>query len=152
MAVVTGASNISPRARGGAGFADPQAIAGFLRIATGIVANLSTDNTGSKYHLCDLPSDCYLDPDTAFDVEFWGFATVNIGTETATTALMTVARSAAVTQRPVVFGDARHGKELWEVLGMASNPGGFIGIWAHGPANATGAGNMPFAIKYIHRS
>jgi len=152
MPVVTKASNVSTRARGSAGYADPQATAGLLRIITGTVLNASDDSNGSKFHLCDLPSDCYLDEGTLFDVENLGFATVNLGTETDIDALITIAKSSGNTVTPVAFGDAKHGKELWEVLGLSANPGGFIGLWLHASGNATGAGNMPFRIKYVHRS
>lgn len=51
---------------------------------------------------------------------------------------------------PIANGDANHGKRLWEVLGLASDPGGMIALWKHAAANATGAGSMPFAIHYLH--
>lgn len=152
MAIVSGASNVSPRARGGAGHADPQAIAGIMRVVTGRVTNAADDSSGSKYHLCDLPSDCYLDPGTLFDVENTGFATINIGTETDIDALITVLKSAGNTVTPVAFGDADHGVELWQALGLAANPGGFIGLWLHASGNATGAGTTLFTVKYIHRN
>jgi len=151
MTVVIGASNVSQRARGGAGFADPQALSGLRRMVTGIVTNPTPAFTLSRFHLTDLPSDCYLTPQTLFGVVGWGFAQVNIGTETAVTALGTVARGAAATFVPIAADDVRRQQELWQALGLAANPGGFIGLFAHATANATGAGSMPFYIEYIHR-
>lgn len=127
---------------------DPQFLRGHVTMATGSVANLSTDNATSKYRLCSVPSGAILDERTALQVQNWGFATVNIGTKTDTTALLTVARSAANVQSPIVFGDANHGKRFWERLGLAADPGGDIGIWAHGPADATVAGVLKFTIAW----
>lgn len=152
MAKVSGASNIAPRSRGGPGFADPQALQGLLRVITGTVANAADDSDGSKYYLCDLPSDCYLDPGTAFRAKSLGYATLNIGTETDATALVTIAKTGNDTVSPIAFADANHGKELWEVLGLSANPGGFIALYLHASAGATGAGSMAFTVKYIHRS
>lgn len=128
---------------------DPQKARGRLICATGTVANLATDSSGSSYQLAVIPGDALVHEDTFFDVEAWGFAQVVIGTETDTDALVDVARSAAAIHRPVADGDANHGKRLWEILGLAADPGGNIALWAHAEANATGAGSMPFRIAYI---
>lgn len=151
MAVETGKSDLIRDYLAGEGAPDPMRLKGRRFIATGTVANGAADSNLSMYHLIDLPSDCILDEDTAFDVENWGFAQVVIGTQTDTDALLDVARSAATTQRPIAFGDTNHGKELWEVLGLAADPGGEIGIWVHAEANATGAGSMPFQFSYRYR-
>lgn len=152
MAVVTGKSNLIRDYVAGEDAPDPMVARGRLYVATGTVANAATDSSGSKYHLADLPSDCILDPLTNFKVDGWGFAQILIGTETDTNALLDVARSAATTQQPVAFGAAAsHGKELWELLGMAADPGGTIGLWAHAAAGATGAGTMPFQVVYRYR-
>ncbi|MGB1390662.1 MAG: hypothetical protein ACPG61_17450 [Paracoccaceae bacterium] len=129
--------------------ADAGQARGRLVIATGILINAATDSDTSKYHLVDLPSSCILHPDTFFDVENDGFAQIVIGTESDTDALVDVAKSAGNLHSPIAKGDANHGKRLWEVLGLASDPGGNIGIWKHAEANAAGAGNMPFQIHYI---
>ncbi|SFY18627.1 hypothetical protein SAMN04244548_03002 [Paracoccus pantotrophus] len=130
---------------------DPIDKAGRLIVMTGTVANAASDSNLSSYHLCDLPSDCMLHELTAFDVENWGFATVNIGTKTDIDALVTVAKSAGNTVKPVAFGDAGHGKRLWEILGLAADPGGVIGLYLHASANATGAGSCPFQVVYLAR-
>lgn len=152
MAVVNNHSTLIPRALGGAAHPDPHAVAGILRIATGTVANAADDSTLSSYHLVDLPAQCYLHPDTFFDVENWGFAAIRIGTATDVDALVSVLKSAGNQVDPIAKGDANHGKQLWEVLGLAENPGGYIGLYAHAIAGATGAGSMPFQIHYIHTS
>lgn len=128
---------------------DPVQARGRLVIATGTVTNLATDSTLSQYHLVDLPSSCILHPDTFFDVENDGFAQIVIGTESDTDALVDVLKSAGNTISPVAKGDANHSKRLWEVLGLAADPGGNIGIWKHAEAAATAAGSMPFQIHYI---
>ncbi len=116
------------------------------------VTNLATDSATSQYLLAELPSDCILAPETFFKVDGWGFATVNIGTKTATTAIITVLKSAGTYVRPIVEGAAAsHGKYLWELLGLAADPGGTIGIYATGPANATGAGTMTGTLAYYYR-
>ena len=131
--------------------ADPNRARGRPIYVQGTVANAATDSNTSMYHLCDLPSDCILLEHTAFDVQNWGFAQVVIGTRDDTDALLDVAKSAANTQRPITFGDANHAKELWEVLGLAANPGGTIGLYAHAEADAAGAGSMPFQVVYSFR-
>jgi formamidopyrimidine-DNA glycosylase len=105
----------------------------------------------SKYLLAELPSDCILDRKTGFKVDGWGFATVNIGTADDPDALITIAKSAGTFVTPLALGDARHGKPLWEQLGLAADPGGTIKLYVQGPANATGAGTMPFEIVYRYR-
>jgi len=129
--------------------ADPQKARGRLIVATGTVANASDDLNGSKFHLASIPSTALLHDDTAFDVENWGFAQVVIGTETDTDALVDQTKATENIVTPVAFGDAAHGKMIWEVLGLAKDPGGHVEIWAHAEADATGAGSMPFRIAYL---
>lgn len=130
--------------------ADPVQIRGRLIVATGTVTNASDDSSASMYHLVDLPADCILQPGTFFDVENDGFAQIVIGTKTDTDALVDQTRATENIVTPIANGDANHGKRLWEVLGLAADPGGTIGIWKHAEAGATGAGSMPFAIHYLH--
>lgn len=149
MAVVTGKSDLIHDYLNPTSLPpDEHFLRGQLRFATGTVANLATDSAGSKYLLCRVPSDALLDERTALQVQNWGFAQVQIGTKTSATALLDVARSAANVQNPVAFGDASHGKRLWERLGMTADPGGEIGLWAHAAAGATGAGSLKFAIAW----
>lgn len=128
--------------------ADEQFLRGALRVATGSVANAATDSATSKFRLAKVPSDAILDETTAFQVQNWGFAQVRIGTKSAPTALLDVAKAAANVQNPVVFGDANHGKRLWERLGLAADPGGTIELYADALANATGAGTLLFRIAW----
>lgn len=151
MPIVSGKSNLIPDHFAGYHGPDPEIARGRPIMSTGTVTNTSTDLSGSKYLLAELPSSCLLGDRTAFDVEAWGFAQVNIGTNTDIDALGTVAKSAGNTYSPVAFGDAKHGKLLWEVLGLAADPGGMIPIYAHASANATGAGSMPFRFEYFFR-
>lgn len=130
---------------------DPARARGRPIITQFSVSNLSTDSALSQYLLAELPSDCILGFSTWFKVDGWGFATVNIGTKTAIAALGTVARATAAYFEPVTRGDANHGKYLWEELGLAADPGGTIGIYAQGPANATVAGVMTGEFHYRYR-
>jgi len=132
--------------------ADPEYVRGRPVIATGTIANAVDDLSGSTYHLIDLEAHVILDSRTAFDVENWGFATVNIGTLDDPTALITILKSAGNTVSPIAFGDANHGLPLWQVLGLSEAPiSNKISLYAHGPADATGAGAMPFEIHYRTR-
>lgn len=149
MAVVDTKSNLFRDAVAGEMTPDPLLVEGVIRCATGSVANLSTDSSGSKYLLAMVPSHAVMHESTLFDVENWGFAQVVIGSRDVTDQILDVARSAATTQSPFAVGDANHGKRLWEVLGLSEDPGGLIGIYAHAEANATGAGSMPFRIAWI---
>lgn len=130
---------------------DPARARGRPIVASLTVANGATDSSGSSYLLARLPSEAILDSRTAFQVQNWGFATVNIGTATNTTALGTVAKSAGNVYSPVAFGDARHSMPLWEALGMASDPGGEIELYAHASADAASAGSMKAEIHYRYR-
>ena len=129
--------------------ADPAQARGRLIIATGTLTNAADDSTGSKYHLVDLPSSCILHFDTFFDVAADGVAQSVIGTETDTDALVDVLKSAGNLHSPIAKGDPNHGKRLWEVLGLAKDPCGNIGLWKHAEADAVAAGSMPFQIHYI---
>ncbi|MFP4044053.1 MAG: hypothetical protein ACLFTP_05725 [Rhodosalinus sp.] len=129
---------------------DPVQARGRPIYATGTVANGADDSNGSMYHLADLPSDCILLPETFFDVENDGFAQIVIGTQTDTDALVDQAQSSEDIVAPIAQGDANHGKRLWEVLGLAEDPGGMIGLWKHAEADAGSAGSMPFQIAYLH--
>lgn len=129
--------------------ASPQNARGRIILATGTLANTAAALSSSTYHLADLPSNCLLHHDTFFDVENDGFAQIVIGTKTDTDAFVDVARSAGNIVSPIAQGDVNHGKELWEILGFAADPGGVISLYKHAEADATGAGTMPFQIAYI---
>jgi len=131
--------------------ADPEFLAGRVVLATGTVANLSTDSNTSMYHLGDVPADGIVHEDTFFDVASWGYAQVVIGTKTDTDALVDQTKVTENIVTPFAVGDANHGKRWWEALGLAENPGGKIGIWAHAEADAAGAGSMPFRLASVIR-
>lgn len=130
---------------------DPAKARGRPIVTTFTVANGAADSSGSTYLLGLFPSECILDSRTAFQVQNWGFATVNIGTATDIDALGTVAKSAGNVYQPIAFGDSRHGLPLWEQLGLAADPGGNIALYAHASAGATGAGSMKGEIHYRYR-
>lgn len=150
MTVVSQKSNLFRSPHDGDPLIDPLISKGRVIIATGLVANLATDDANSTYRLVDLPSDCMLHEDTFFDVENWGFAQVVIGTKIDTDALIDQTKATEPIVEPIAIGDAFHGKRLWEVLGMGEDPGGVIALFAHAEAGATGAGTMPFRVSYIY--
>lgn len=153
MAVVTTKSDLihDPlnRADGAPYAPDPHKARGRPVYATGTVANASDDSSGSTYLLADIPSTALLHEDTFFDVEAWGFAQVVIGVTGDTDALVDQTKATENIVTPIAAGDANHGKALWEVLGMAADPGGNIRLIASAEAGATGAGSMPFRIAYL---
>lgn len=152
MSVVSKFSNLVTDRANNIPNADPEFVRGRPVIATGIISNAADDSAGSTYLLAEIPAHALLGTGTAFDVENWGFATIQIGTLDDPDALTSVLKSAGNTVSPVAFGDAKHGKHLWEVLGMAAEPAsGQIALYVTGPANATAAGSMPFALHYITR-
>lgn len=150
MPVVSGKSNLIHDYQAGTTPPDPILVTGKRHIATGKVTNAATDSSGSKYKLVSLPSDCIVTPNTKFFATSWGFAALRVGTFSDVAALASAA--AGVTVTPLTEGaDASHGKELWQLLGLAADPGGMIDLYAHAIANATGAGSMNFTIEYIYR-
>jgi hypothetical protein len=116
------------------------------------MANLSTDTLGSKYLLMSLPSECILLPATQFKVDTWGYLDIRIGTFTDPAALVSQLRSAGATITPLVQFDAKWNKPLWQQLGLAADPNGEIGIYAHGSvAGAATAGTMNFSFEWQFR-
>jgi hypothetical protein len=149
MAVVTTKSDLYRDAAALGAIPMPNKLRGVVRHAVGTVTNAAGDSTASKYKLASVPSHAIMHPSTLFDVQAWGFAQSVIGSADVTDQILDVATVAATTQSPFAFGDANHGKELWEVLGLAADPGGMIDIYAHAEAGATGAGSMPFCIAWL---
>lgn len=148
--IVSGTSNLIYDPHTSTGYPPDSKLArGVLRVCTGILANLATDLSGSKYHLADLPSDCILQPGTFFDVENDGFAQIVIGTEDDTDALIDQTKATENVITPIANGDTNHGVMLWQVLGLSADPGGKIALWKHAEANAAAAGSMKFAIHYL---
>lgn len=128
---------------------DPQNAAGRVVVAISDVQNAADDSAGSTYHLVDIPSQAVLLPETFFAVSGDGFAQIQIGTRSDAVALLDVAKADAAIQTPITQGDVNHGKQLWEVLGLSSDPRGKIPIYKHAAAGATGAGETKFCIHYL---
>lgn len=149
MAIVNAKSDLFRDEQTLGAIPDYAKVGGRSHYAHGTATNAADDNSGSTYKLGAVPSAAILGWDTFFDVENWGFAAVRIGTLTDVDALVSALKSAATSQSPIVKGDANHGKQLWEVLGLAADPGGEIMLYAHAIADATGAGNMPFILHWV---
>lgn len=122
---------------------------GRLQHVYGTVTNAADDDSGSTFHLCDLPSACILHEETFFDVTNDGYAAIRIGTRTDVAALVSVLKSAGNEVLPVVRGGANHGLPLWQRLGLARNPGGVIPIYKHAIANAVSGGFTRFRISFV---
>lgn len=150
MAVVSVLSGLYNNPYGGSD-PDPLLKAGRLKNASGRVANGAADNTGSTYALIDLPSDCLLHPSTWFYVANDGFADIRIGTLANPAALVSQLKSAGNLIQPVTAGAANFDQPLWQRLGLAADPGGWITLYKHAIANAVAAGNMTFQIQWIYR-
>mgnify|MGYP007077412934 CR=1 FL=1 len=148
MPIVTKKSDLFRDEQAGGEVLDAAKTKGRMFTAHGTATNAADDLSGSKYHLIDLPSGAILDDRTAFDVEATGFAAIRIGTKDDVDALVSQTKATENIVTPLAFGDANHGKALWEILGMAEDPGGFIGLYQHAIANATGAGTMLFRISW----
>lgn len=130
---------------------DPARARGRLIVATSRVTNAATDSNGSWYHMTDVPSDALFDPSMAFDVTDWGYAGIRIGTRTSIGALVNQTKATGNIVQPVAFGDLKFENPVWQVLGLAADPNGPIGLYVHGPADAVGAGYLQFRIAYLHR-
>jgi hypothetical protein len=132
--------------------ADPARARGINYKSVDTVSNLITDSVGSKYLLMNLPAEASLLPGTQFGVNLWGYADIRIGTFSDPVALVSVLRSAGAVVTPIAFNDARHGQPLWQQLGLAADPGGEIGIYAHGSvAVPTVGGSMRFTLDWTFR-
>lgn len=152
MAVVNLKSDLYPERPLDSDAPDPAKARGRPIIATFSVANGATDSALSMYKLATVPADALWDEATSFKVDGWGFATVSIGTKTDIDALVTIAKASGTYVNPVLVGDAKHGLPIWQALGMAAAPeSGLIDIYAHGPADATGAGTLKGKIAYRFR-
>jgi len=121
---------------------------GRLYTATGTVTHDAAASSGSTYKLAQIPSYAILHWDTIFEAGNWNFTDMRIGTLTDNTALVSALVSAG-NQSPIAKLDANHGKALWEVLGLAADPGGMITLYAHAIGAASAAGSMKFVIPWI---
>lgn len=130
----------------------PELARGRPIVVTGSIANASTDSQNSKYLIAELPSDCILDTRTFLKVDTWGYADIRFGTFSDVAALISQTKATEAIATPVDVGDAKHGMPLWQACGLASDPGGNIGLYLHGSvAGPTGAGSCKFEIHYRHR-
>ena len=150
MPIVEVSADVVPNRQQGQADVDPLRSNGRPKVITGTVANAADDALGSIYHLATLPAACLLHPDTAFDPTLSGLADLRVGTRTDPNALV-AAPSIDGIHKPVAFGDAKYDKPLWQMLGLAENPGGMIELYQHAIANATATGVTKFQITYIFR-
>jgi len=121
---------------------------GRIHTAIGTVTHDAAASAGSTYKLGEMPSYAIPHWDTVFEAANWKFTDMRIGTKDDIAALVsqTVATGNGV---PIAQLDANHGKPLWEVLGLAADPGGMITIYAHANGAASAAGSMKFVLAWI---
>jgi hypothetical protein len=146
MAVVLSQSDLFTNPRFDQISPDPAKVNGRGHVITGTVTHGATDSLGSLYKLATVPADAILGSNTTFVAAGSGFATTQIGTKSAPTALVNAAKA---THTPNAIGDANHGLPLWQQLGMTAPPASnMIDLYQYAPAAATGAGSMKFEIHY----
>lgn len=148
MPIVTKKSDLFRDELAGGAVPDAGKVKSRLYSAHGTVTNAADDLNGSAYKLIDLPSNAIMDTSTQFEVSADGFADIRIGTRDDVDALVSQTKITENVITPFAFGDTNHGKALWEALGMAEDPGGFIALYKHAIADATGAGSMKFRISW----
>lgn len=139
---------------GTAGYAAPAGASrdGQIHYVAGRITNAATDNTGSKYLICELPWTAILQPETAFRTDAWGFAQAVIGVDEDPDSLLDAVKGVSTTgQLPVTIFGTLWNKPLWQALGLASMPlTGPAKLYAIAEANAAGAGTMDFHIRYAN--
>ncbi len=147
MAVVENKSNIFPAP--GEGATDPLVSKGRIKTALGQVACAADDNAGSKYLLCRVPSYANVHHDCIVYCENWGIANLKVGNFAGDTLIVDTTTAAATEQLPFTRASTAQGQRWWEALGHASDPGGWLDIYAHADADAAGAGTLDFLIAWI---
>lgn len=121
-----------------------------IRAAVGSISNAADDSNGSSFNLVRLPSNVIMRPESWVDLRGFGFAAASVGIASARTGLLastTIAGLSAVTPL-FAASTAKWGKELWEQLGLAADPGGYLDIAVWVAANATAAGSMKFDLLW----
>lgn len=130
---------------------DPARQRGRPVVVTFTATNLTDDDSGSTFVLCDIPADAIIDRATSFFVTNWGYATINIGVLGALTALVNGGLRTANIINPITIGDARHGLPAWQQLGLAAAPAdNNIRLICSTVANPTVAGNLRGEVVYRH--
>ena len=148
MPVVAKKSDLLPDHRLDQNAVEPARARGRAVVVCGTLTCEATDSATSKHSICFIPADAILDARTSFVAGSWGHATTQIGTRSSATALVNAAKA---THTPIAVGDAKHGQPAWQQLGLSAAPdNNQIELVCTGPANATGAGTMPFEIWYRH--
>lgn len=137
---------------GVSGYTEPSAASrdGHLHVVAGRVTNASTDSSGSKYLLAEIPWNAILSPRCAFLTKDWGFAQAVIGVEEDPDILIDAVKgSAAGGILPVTIFGSLWNKPLWQALGLSAMPvGGPAKLSAVAEADAAGAGTLDFHIEY----
>ncbi|MES2667455.1 MAG: hypothetical protein V4712_15255 [Pseudomonadota bacterium] len=127
---------------------------GKLHRVSGRVSCLITDNTGSRFLLCQIPTSAIILSNSFIRTDNWGFAQAVVGTIGLTTGLLNVAKAtgAAVGNQLVTMFGAKQNQPAWQQAGLAAAPvmAPFLDIFAFGIADATVAGTMDFDITYAN--
>lgn len=120
-------------------------------VATGTIVHTAGALATSMYRLISLNPDVILHPDTAIDLQNWGFAAATIGVDADTDALLASQTISGLSDvsKPIAFGDAKWGLPLWQQVGLTERPEGKITLSIHSVANATGVGSAKFEIHWL---
>lgn len=148
MPVVTLKSDLYRAEQAGGAVPDALKVRGYVRRATGLIANAATDSAASVYRLIRLRSDVILGTGTVFANNAWGFAVTQVGVAGTPAALFTKTTSATTTESPITPAKAVAGR-LWQQLGLAADPKGEIELVATAAAAATAAGSLAYVIEWI---
>ncbi len=132
---------------------DPVRNRALTRAAVGTVANLASDNNGSRYRLWTMPSRAILRPETRIDLTGWGYAAATIGlaanrgaqlTANGLMTTITISSLSGAFSVPIALFGAKWGRPLWQQAGLSADPGGLLDVIIATAADATGAGVARF--------
>lgn len=154
MAVVTKKSTVFGALVASGGYQAPNSASAKglpMRIA-GRVSNEATDQTGSKYLLCEVPSSAIMLPESAIRTTAWGFAQAVVGVEGAPDGLLDVTRATggATGNNPITIFTPNWNVPIWQQMGLASDPLKPVQIWVVAEADATGAGTIDFDLQFAN--
>lgn len=151
---------------------------GYLKNVGGFVTAVAADAAGSTYRLVRLPSNAIVKR-VEFEAEAQGAGKVQLsayysdstidGTAVANQGLVVPTTGAAFFSDDIDMASAvapanklknattagydlgKRNKELWDALGLTSDPGGFIDVVAvvHTTAVTTGTGKLGVSVDYV---
>lgn len=135
---------------------------GRKRVTGGMVAAANGDSIGSKYILAQIPSNARITEltlsctaITSGAADFGLYQTTQAGGVVVAVSAFSAAKSIAAALknatilRDNTFTPALMEKPIWQVLGLAADPGGFYDIVATLTAATTASGNMGVDVEFV---